>query len=205
MGAEARDEATANSVASSAAPSEEIATNAVRAPVEFVETSASVLEESEMTLARADAVESTMPAPEEEEEMLRLRCVDEQGKPVAGAEVYYFRTEHSVSPMLQRNRPEDIVRTPFGPVRSDGDGYVEVPAVDDASSPSPRYHAVYARVPDTRVGAWMHSAKSPLGIRLGFHRNGQVHALERYSGHCTRGIRRHKSYSESTHAADSDG
>jgi RNA polymerase sigma-70 factor (ECF subfamily) len=160
MGAEARDADGANSVASSAAPSEEIATNAVRAPLEVVETSASVLEESEMTLTRADAVESTMPAPEEEEEMLRLRCVDEQGKPVAGAEVYHMRIVVSTPPMLQTNRPEDTVRQPFGPVRSDGKGYVEVPATHKISASSSGYASAYARVPGRLVGLWQNGPRS---------------------------------------------
>lgn len=118
----------------------------------------------EIVLAGAAAEESAAAQPPASEDKLRLRCVDEAGKPVEGAEVYYIRSDRTAPPLIQNNHPDDTKLVPFGPVLSDADGYVEVPKVDDAVGPFDRYYQVYARVPDKLVGVWGHAPKAAKNV-----------------------------------------
>ena len=147
----------------------EVAASAPASSARAPETAESTVDETapnptsvseEFVLAVAAAEESAAAEPPAEEERLRLRCVDEAGEPVEDAEVYYVQGERSLPPMTQDNRPEDTKLVPFGPVLSDSDGYVEVPAPDEAADEFSRFYSAYARVPDKLVGAWSHSSRS---------------------------------------------
>ncbi len=110
-----------------------------------------------------DAVtsEQSVPAVQEApEEMLRLHCVDEAGKPVEGAEVYYVRGQRAGRPMVQDNHPEDTRQEPLGPVLTDAEGSIEVPALNESGERYTRFAMAYARVKDKLVGVWNHSPEA---------------------------------------------
>ena len=108
-----------------------------------------VAEAADLTLARAESLEAPLPEAEEQE-MIRLRCVDEQGKHVVGAEVYYVKNAYADTPTPGKSDPKIMVREPYGPVNSDNEGFVEVPGVEDSAE----FYQAYARVPNLLVGTW---------------------------------------------------
>ncbi|MBL7647614.1 MAG: sigma-70 family RNA polymerase sigma factor [Candidatus Hydrogenedentes bacterium] len=116
---------------------------------EVAEVITPVAEAADISLARGDVVEAATPEAEKPE-MLRLRCVDEEGKPVAGAEVYYVKCAYADTPTPGKSDPKILIREPFGPTNSDTDGFVKVPAVEDSAE----FYQAYARVPNALVGTW---------------------------------------------------
>lgn len=96
----------------------------------------------------------TSPAsPDPEPETIVLTCVDIDGNPVSGAEVYAFHYSYSMPYMQPPVRPDQVSRTPFGPIYADDAGRIEIPRPTDISIVGAGVMA-YARVPGELVGAW---------------------------------------------------
>lgn len=89
----------------------------------------------------------------------RLQCIDLEGNPVEGAEVYHVRVVNHTIGVSIPTKPGDLDITQEGPLFSDVQGFVSLPGENELPQPG-EHQMVYARVPGKLVGTWMQSAFS---------------------------------------------
>jgi len=87
-------------------------------------------------------------------ESVALRVVDASANPVADAEVYLVRTQPLVAPIFAQAGSEDVSKTVYGPLRSDAQGYVDIPPLEQSAGPEYIAYQAFARVPGEFIGAW---------------------------------------------------
>jgi RNA polymerase sigma-70 factor (ECF subfamily) len=93
--------------------------------------------------------------PVSEDNLIRLRCVDESGEPVPGAEVYVCQVARPRATLSWGTNENEYPHFHEGPLTSDAEGYVEFEKVPpDSNSDAIPYCGVYAVLPDRLVGAW---------------------------------------------------
>jgi len=83
-----------------------------------------------------------------------LRCVDQDGRPVVGAEVYFTHIVNDAPTMVRTFGKNSSRATDIGPVSADADGRVALPVLDESEDPERELLFAYARTPGEKVGAW---------------------------------------------------
>ena len=102
-------------------------------------------------------------APDEPEDPFLLRCVDTNGDPVEGAEVYLVHRKTNTPGMRMGANAQEWSRTGYGPHLSDADGIASLPHIEEPDESIPysitESYTAYARLPGKLVGAWRYTSR----------------------------------------------